>query len=179
MVLKKSNLNSYIINVRYNLLLYIFSLVCWFLCSILWTHCSHSRIYTAGGQPYLGNFNDKVTFPVSRGTPMISPMVKWDHSTAWFTPVAKPSDSFNGSVVINLSKSDYSHLLSNEVDGKIIMPGMTYVVRYAVLSLFNISEFRYRRLRYNVFRVFIMCNDWYVQLYMYSDVYYTTLLKFK
>lgn len=27
-----------------------------------------------------------VTFPVPRGTPMISPLVAWDHSASWVVP---------------------------------------------------------------------------------------------
>ena len=47
---------------------------------------SIDRCYIAGL-----NFNplkiyNKVTFPVSRGTPMISPLVQWDHSHSWDVP---------------------------------------------------------------------------------------------
>lgn len=35
-----------------------------------------------------------VAFPVPRGTPMISPLVQWDHSDTWAVP--KPEDFVSG-----------------------------------------------------------------------------------
>lgn len=38
------------------------------------------RLYIAGAEPKLQNLYGKVEYPVIKGTPMISPMLKWDHS---------------------------------------------------------------------------------------------------
>ena len=46
----------------------------------------------------------EVEFPVSRGTPMISPLIKWDHTEDWF--VMKYSDhkgGFSGERQVSLS----------------------------------------------------------------------------
>lgn len=40
----------------------------------------YSRLYIAGAEPQLQNLYGKVEYPVVKGTPMISPMIKWDHS---------------------------------------------------------------------------------------------------
>lgn len=85
-------------------------------------------MYIAGGQPQLRTFYSDVEFPVGRGTQMISPLVKWDHSLSWFTPTLKPRESFMGYVTVNLSNPEYSYIIGNELSGIILMPGMGYVV---------------------------------------------------
>lgn len=77
---------------------------------------------------------------------MISPMVKWNHNTSWNIPVAKSQNSFRGEFILNLSKPEYAHLIANEVDGKIVMAGMTYVVKndsltYITLTFAHIPTF--------------------------------------
>lgn len=41
----------------------------------------------------------KVSYPVGNGTPMISPMIQWDHSNKWHVPlfakVIKSTNLFN------------------------------------------------------------------------------------
>jgi hypothetical protein len=37
-------------------------------------------LFEMGLQPQLANLYPPVQYPVSRGTPMISPLVRWDHS---------------------------------------------------------------------------------------------------
>ena len=41
------------------------------------------KLYLAGLQPQVNKFYPKVEFPVGRGTPSISPLIKWEHSTDW------------------------------------------------------------------------------------------------
>lgn len=41
------------------------------------------KMYNAGLQPQIANLYPKVQYPVGRGTPSISSLVKWDHSTDW------------------------------------------------------------------------------------------------
>jgi len=41
------------------------------------------KMFIAGQNPRVDNLYKKVSFPVALGTPMISSMIKWDHSTSW------------------------------------------------------------------------------------------------
>lgn len=59
---------------------------------------------------------------------MISPLVKWNHSSSLFTPTIKQRHCFSGKVIVSFSNTEYSHLRCNEINGKILMPGMGYVV---------------------------------------------------
>lgn len=44
---------------------------------------SIGKIFIGGQNPKIANLFDEVSFPVTLGTPMISSMVKWDHSKSW------------------------------------------------------------------------------------------------
>ena len=41
------------------------------------------KMYNIGLQPQIANLYPKIQYPVSRGTPPISPLIKWDHSADW------------------------------------------------------------------------------------------------
>ncbi|XP_072766399.1 fatty acid synthase-like [Anoplolepis gracilipes] len=43
------------------------------------------KLYNAGLQTQIANLCPKVKFPVSRGTPMISHLVRWNYSEDWYT----------------------------------------------------------------------------------------------
>ncbi|CAG9772141.1 unnamed protein product [Ceutorhynchus assimilis] len=87
------------------------------------------KIYTAGCQPKFGNLYDSISFPVSRGTPMINSMIKWDHSIEWavarFTPKENTGEL---SIDIDLSKDSDKYLADHIIDGSIIFPWMGYLV---------------------------------------------------
>ncbi|GFQ77088.1 fatty acid synthase, partial [Trichonephila clavata] len=44
------------------------------------------RLYTLGLNPDIQKLYPEVCFPVPKNTPMISPLIKWDHSKSWFVP---------------------------------------------------------------------------------------------
>lgn len=46
-------------------------------------------MYIAGMQPKVNKLMPTVVFPVSRGTPMISPLVRWQHSDDWHVAIYK------------------------------------------------------------------------------------------
>jgi fatty acid synthase, animal type len=46
-------------------------------------------MYVAGMQPKVNKLMPTVVFPVSRGTPMISPLVRWQHSDDWHVAIYK------------------------------------------------------------------------------------------
>lgn len=61
----------------------------------------------------------EIEFPVSRGTQMISPLIKWNHSESHFVPYFNPTEAFEKRhVSINLYLPRYSYLSSHVVDGE-------------------------------------------------------------
>uniref|UniRef100_A0A6P7GI13 Fatty acid synthase n=1 Tax=Diabrotica virgifera virgifera TaxID=50390 RepID=A0A6P7GI13_DIAVI len=86
------------------------------------------KIYNAGAQPNLTKLYKGVTFPVSRGTKMLSPLVKWDHSSSWRVPLWKNEDCFGKIISVNLTNEKYAFLTGHNVDGRTLMPAMGYLV---------------------------------------------------
>lgn len=63
----------------------------------------------------------EVQFPVSRGTPMISPLIKWDHSEDWYVPcfeIQRKSESGERKVKISLDDLEYDYVVGHTIDGK-------------------------------------------------------------
>lgn len=60
-----------------------------------------------------------VSFPVSRGTPKISHLIKWDHSQNYVVPLF---DSYNfyekRNVTINISDKQFEFVQGHIIDGK-------------------------------------------------------------
>jgi len=80
-----------------------------------------------------------VELPVSSGTPMLSSLVRWDHSDSWEVPTAaeflalKSGGSGNGaasSVEINVSSPDSedAYLAGHVIDGRVLFPATGYLV---------------------------------------------------
>nr|XP_023019448.1 fatty acid synthase-like [Leptinotarsa decemlineata] len=103
------------------------------------------KIFVAGGQPQLRNLYNEVQFPVGRGTKMVSPMVKWDHSISWYVPSWKNKDCFGEVISIDLSTEQYSFLANHDIDGRVLMPATGYLEMvwsvFAKLHLKEIEEF--------------------------------------
>lgn len=62
-----------------------------------------------------------VEFPVSVGTPMISPLIKWDHSEEWFLARFDPQRSGSSGeryVTINLGDTDNDYVNGHIIDGE-------------------------------------------------------------
>uniref|UniRef100_A0A452SJH0 Fatty acid synthase n=1 Tax=Ursus americanus TaxID=9643 RepID=A0A452SJH0_URSAM len=75
-----------------------------------------------------------VEFPVPRGTPLISPHIKWDHSQVWDVPAAGdfPSGSSGSSTatVYNIDTSPESpdhYLVDHCIDGRVLFPATGYL----------------------------------------------------
>lgn len=61
-----------------------------------------------------------VQFPVSRGTPMISPYVRWEHSEDWFITkfeLQRSTRSGERKVKISLTDQDYDFIAGHTIDG--------------------------------------------------------------
>ena len=78
------------------------------------------RIHTEGVDIQISNLYPAIDFPVSRGTAMISPLIKWDHSEDWF--VTNFDDlhkvkSRERKVKVTTSEQDFEYLKGYTIDG--------------------------------------------------------------
>lgn len=61
-----------------------------------------------------------VEFPVSRGTPLISPLIKWDHTEDWFVmkfSLQKGGQGGERKVILSLDTDNY--ISGHVIDGKL------------------------------------------------------------
>lgn len=60
-------------------------------------------------------------FPVSRGTPMIAPLVRWEHGDDWFVTkfeLQRSTRSGERKVNISINDQDYDFIVGHTIDGK-------------------------------------------------------------
>lgn len=90
------------------------------------------NIYNAGAQPQVAKLYSPVTFPVSRNTPMINSMIKWDHSTEWPVATFGGTSARSGEYIIevDLSKENDEYLAGHTIDGRVLFPATGYLVNY-------------------------------------------------
>lgn len=91
-------------------------------------------LYTIGFNPQLAKLYPEVQFPVSRGTPMIAPTVRWDHTKEWPIPkegYSYQKQSFEQSVIIDVSNPDYENLKGHVIDG---------LYNYLFITITNMSQ---------------------------------------
>lgn len=76
------------------------------------------------------NLYPKVEFPVSRGTPGISSLIRWDHSENWFVTTyenMKTKSSGERLYTISLASDDEEFISGHVIDGKILIPATCYL----------------------------------------------------
>ncbi|XP_024867958.1 fatty acid synthase-like, partial [Temnothorax curvispinosus] len=91
---------------------------------------SIGKLYNAGLQPQIANLYPTVEFPVSRGTPMISPLIRWDHLEDLFVMRVRQKEIIdNKEIVVNISTIDeeFAYLTGHVVNEKNVFPAMGYL----------------------------------------------------
>ncbi|XP_018393255.1 PREDICTED: fatty acid synthase-like [Cyphomyrmex costatus] len=88
------------------------------------------RLYNSGLQPQVVNLYPPVEYPVSRGTSMISPSIRWDHSQDWLIPCSTTQKSIKSReryVEISLDDQDYEYMSGHVIDGRNLLPATGYL----------------------------------------------------
>ena len=77
-----------------------------------------------------------ISFPVSRGTPMISPVIKWNHEDDHLVPYYDSYNTFERrNVIININDKNYEFVQGHIVDGRVLFPATGWV--YLVWETFS------------------------------------------
>ncbi|GFW30758.1 fatty acid synthase [Trichonephila clavipes] len=89
------------------------------------------RLYTLGLNPDVEKLYPEVQFPVPRNTPMISPLIKWDHSKSWSVPrwdERLGSSEIIFDVDVTSEESSEKYLLDHCIDGRYLYPACGYLL---------------------------------------------------
>ena len=89
-----------------------------------------SSLYVAGTDPDVEKLYPPVSFPVPKGTPMISSLIKWDHHEKWTT--RKWDKSLTQSqttmkIEPGAQESPDHYLLDHYIDGRHLFPATGYI----------------------------------------------------
>ncbi|KAH3871939.1 hypothetical protein DPMN_035154, partial [Dreissena polymorpha] len=101
-----------------------------------------------------------VHYPVPRGTPMISPLVSWDHTHSWNVPTA---DMFVGGGAnssgcgfdIDISgDSEDQSLIGHKIDGRVLFPATGYLMlAWKTLAKLNHKNFEEMPVKFEDFTI--------------------------
>lgn len=70
----------------------------------------------------------KIQYPVSRGTPMIAPLITWNHDTNWHvSKIQSTQNASESSYTIKLSSSEHSYIEGHTIDGRVLYPATGYL----------------------------------------------------
>ncbi|KAF8774577.1 Fatty acid synthase like protein [Argiope bruennichi] len=86
---------------------------------------SLGKLYQEGVNPKIERLYPPVKFPVPRGTPVISDLIKWNHTQSFVVPRYSQRGS-QYSKEFKLDKDD-AYLMDHGVDGRKLFPGTGYV----------------------------------------------------
>ncbi|XP_067207291.1 fatty acid synthase-like [Linepithema humile] len=89
------------------------------------------ELYNCGLQPRIANLYPQVNFPVSRGTPMISPSIRWKHSEDWFVNDYQNQKFMkfrDKQVEIMKDDEDYIYMTGHVIDGRNLLPATSYLI---------------------------------------------------
>lgn len=69
-----------------------------------------------------------IQFPVSRGTPMISPLIKWNHEENHFVPHFDTYNTFERrNILINISDKKFEFIQGHMIDGRVLFPATGWI----------------------------------------------------
>ncbi|KAL0266678.1 UNVERIFIED_CONTAM: hypothetical protein PYX00_009160 [Menopon gallinae] len=88
------------------------------------------KLYEAGVEVQLQNLYPHVSYPVSRNTPMISPIVRWEHSEDWYVTTYRLQEKIKSgerTISISLSDEDMEFLSGHVIDGRNLFPATGYL----------------------------------------------------
>uniref|UniRef100_A0A1W7RAJ9 Fatty acid synthase n=1 Tax=Hadrurus spadix TaxID=141984 RepID=A0A1W7RAJ9_9SCOR len=95
---------------------------------------SVGKMYNSGLNPAIEKLYPKISFPVPKNVPTISPFIKWDHSQTWKValwkdhPSLAPSSEFVVEIDISSPDSADYFIAGHCINGRVLFPATGYLV---------------------------------------------------
>ncbi len=90
------------------------------------------QLYVNGYEPLIEKLYPSVQWPVPRGTPFISPLIRWDHSQSWFVSdydvFCKEGEKIKKLFKIKLREREHESLAGHIIEGRTLYPGTGYLL---------------------------------------------------
>lgn len=87
------------------------------------------RLFQHGVDMDISKLYPPIQFPVSRGTPMISPVIKWNHEENHYVPHFDTYNTFERhNLIINISDKKYEYIQGHMIDGRVLFPATGWIV---------------------------------------------------
>jgi fatty acid synthase, animal type len=78
------------------------------------------RLFQNGVDINIAKLYPAVSFPVSRNTPMVSPLIKWNHDIDFAVPYMSSYLTFERrNLIINLNDKAYEYVQGHVIDGEL------------------------------------------------------------
>ncbi|XP_023289558.1 fatty acid synthase [Orussus abietinus] len=88
------------------------------------------KLFNVGFQPDLRKLYPEVQLPVSRGTPMIAPHIKWEHSDDWYVTSYRMQEKIVSGeriVEVTLADEDFEFMAGHVISGRNLLPATGYL----------------------------------------------------
>lgn len=87
------------------------------------------RLFQHGVDMDVSKLYPRIEFPVSRGTPMISPSIKWNHEENHYVPHFDSYNTFERrNFVLNISDKKFEYIQGHMIDGRVLFPATGWIV---------------------------------------------------
>ncbi|KAI4475747.1 hypothetical protein M0804_014115 [Polistes exclamans] len=85
------------------------------------------KLYNLGVSIMPGTLYPRIPYPVSRETPSISSLVRWEHSSDWHVEGGKLLETQQTEELIDLNSDQYKFLQNFKINGNIIISSIVYL----------------------------------------------------
>ncbi|XP_062548544.1 fatty acid synthase-like [Armigeres subalbatus] len=92
--------------------------------------CRIGHLYLTAQDLDIAKLYPVVPFPVSRGTPMISPLIRWDHRENAFVVKYSWHQQRRSNLIwykISLTSPEFKHIVGHCIDGRVLFPAAGYL----------------------------------------------------
>ncbi|XP_046964445.1 fatty acid synthase-like [Vanessa cardui] len=92
---------------------------------------SLGKLYEAGLNPHLASIYPTIKFPVSQGTPMLSHLVEWEHSSNWYVSAHEDKTKMQSgetTVTASITRGASEFMAGHVIDGRNLYPVTGYIL---------------------------------------------------